>query len=66
MIDVTDSLTMSRLALSPLFMDPFGRSFYGFATYILIRKLFLMVAGVKMAGIGGRVVILSDFIELSF
>ncbi len=38
---------------------------YGFATFNLIRKTFLMVAGMKMPGIGGFR-ILSDFKELSF
>ncbi len=39
---------------------------YGFATKNLNRKPFLIVAGVKMPGIGGEFWILSDFRELSF
>ena len=73
-IDVIDSLThyvtpsltghLATSAISPLVVDLFGRSF-GFATYNLIRKLFLMVSWLNYR-VFRRVRILSDFIELSF
>ena len=39
---------------------------YGFATENLIRKPFLIVGGVKIPGIVGKFLILSDFKELSY
>ena len=51
LIHFAHSLTTSRLALStilPLFVDVL----YGFSTSNLVRKPFLVVRGVKMAGIG--------------
>ncbi len=46
-------------------MDRLRLIFYDFATNDLVRKPFQMVAGVRMPGISGRGVILSDFRELS-
>ncbi len=50
-IDVKDSLPRLALStISPLFVNL--DVLYEFATYDLIRKPFLMVGGVKMAGVG--------------